>query len=143
MLMAYGAGQQAATVILLELRVHPVKSPGCTLCAYWRLSGYYFFISPSFGAFSPYFGLYLQSLKFYHLGHRSADVADAADAYFGPNFWGWVPDHFGWRLGVCGLPGPPAWPVFSHFLVDRLPGMLLAMAVLAFFWSAALPWLKH
>ena len=31
---------------------------------YWRLSGYYFFYFAFIGAFSPYFGLYLQSLNF-------------------------------------------------------------------------------
>jgi PPP family 3-phenylpropionic acid transporter len=31
---------------------------------YWRLSGYYFFYFAFIGAFSPYFGLYLQSLSF-------------------------------------------------------------------------------
>jgi len=31
---------------------------------YWRLSGYYFFYFAFVGAFSPYFGLYLQSLSF-------------------------------------------------------------------------------
>ena len=31
---------------------------------YWRLSGYYFFYFAFIGAFSPYFGLYLQSLNY-------------------------------------------------------------------------------
>ena len=31
---------------------------------YWRLSAYYFFYFAFIGAFSPFFTLYLQSLKF-------------------------------------------------------------------------------
>ena len=31
---------------------------------YWRLSVYYFFYFSYLGGFSPYFGLYLQSLSF-------------------------------------------------------------------------------
>ena len=31
---------------------------------YWRLSAYYFFYFAFIGGFTPYFGLYLQSLSF-------------------------------------------------------------------------------
>ena len=37
---------------------------------YWRLSGYYFFYFAFVGAFSPYFGLYLQSI-----GSTAAQIA--------------------------------------------------------------------
>lgn len=37
---------------------------------YWRLSGYYFFYFAFVGAFSPYFGLYLQSI-----GSSAAQIA--------------------------------------------------------------------
>ncbi len=107
---------------------------------YWRLSGYYFFYFAFVGAFSPYFGIYLQSLNFsaWDIGLLMSQMQ--LMRLFGPNLWGWLADHFGRRMliirlaGVIGLAG-----ILAFFWLDKLPGMLVAMAVLAFFWSAALP----
>ncbi len=107
---------------------------------YWRLSGYYFFYFAFIGAFSPYFGLYLQSLKFsaWDIGLLMSQMQ--LMRLFGPNFWGWIADHYGWRLSIIRLAGAVGLAGFlAFFWLDRLPGMLLAMAVLAFFWSGALP----
>ena len=107
---------------------------------YWRLSGYYFFYFAFIGAFSPYFGLYLQSLSFsaWDIGLLMSQMQ--LMRLFGPNLWGWVADHFGRHLLVVRLAGAISLAGFSAFFwLDKLPGMLLAMAVLAFFWSAALP----
>lgn len=107
---------------------------------YWRLSGYYFFYFAFIGAFSPYFGLYLQSLKFsaWDIGLLMSQMQ--LMRLFGPNLWGWLADRFGRRLVIIRLAGAIGLAGFSAFFwLDRLPGMLLAMAVLAFFWSAALP----
>jgi PPP family 3-phenylpropionic acid transporter len=107
---------------------------------YWRLSGYYFFYFAFLGAFSPYFGLYLDSLNF-----SAWDIALLMSQMqlmrlFGPNLWGWVADHFGRRMAIIRLAGVISLTGFlAFFWLDKLPGMLLAMAVLAFFWSAALP----
>lgn len=107
---------------------------------YWRLSGYYFFYFAFIGAFSPYFGLYLQSLNFsaWDIGLLMSQMQ--LMRLFGPNLWGWLADRFGWRVAIIRLAGLTALVGFSAFFwLDKLPGMLLAMAVLAFFWSAALP----
>lgn len=107
---------------------------------YWRLSGYYFFYFAFIGAFSPYFGLYLQSLKFsaWDIGLLMSQMQ--LMRMFGPNLWGWLADHYGRRMQIIRLAGVIALAGFSAFFwLDRLPGMLLAMAILAFFWSAALP----
>ncbi len=107
---------------------------------YWRLSGYYFFYFAFIGAFSPYFGLYLQSLSFsaWDIGLLMSQMQ--LMRLFGPNVWGWVVDRFGHRLAVIRLAGAVGLAGFlAFFWLDKLPGMLLAMAVLAFFWSAALP----
>lgn len=107
---------------------------------YWRLSGYYFFYFAFIGAFSPYFGLYLQSLNFsaWDIGLLMSQMQ--LMRLFGPNLWGWLADHFGHRLAIVRLAGLVGLAGFTAFFwLDRLPGMLLAMAVLAFFWSAALP----
>jgi PPP family 3-phenylpropionic acid transporter len=107
---------------------------------YWRLSGYYFFYFAFIGAFSPYFGLYLESLSFsaWDIGLLMSQMQ--LMRLFGPNLWGWLADRLGRRVGIVRLAGAISLAGFACFLwLDRLPGMLAAMAVLAFFWSAALP----
>ena len=107
---------------------------------YWRLSGYYFFYFAFVGVFSPYFGLYLQSLKFsaWDIGLLMSQMQ--LMRLFGPYLWGWLADRFGRRMEIIRLAGLISFAGFIPFFwLDRLPGMLLAMAVLAFFWSAALP----
>ncbi len=107
---------------------------------YWRLSGYYFFYFAFIGAFSPYFGLYLQSLSFsaWDIGLLMSQMQ--LMRLFGPNLWGWLADRFGHRTAIIRLAGLIGLAGFTAFFwLDKLPGMLVAMAVLAFFWSAALP----
>lgn len=107
---------------------------------YWRLSGYYFFYFAFIGAFSPYFGLYLQSLNFsaWDIGLLMSQMQ--LMRLFGPNLWGWLADRFGHRMAIIRLAAAIGLAGFvAFFWLDQLPGMLVAMAVLAFFWSAALP----
>jgi PPP family 3-phenylpropionic acid transporter len=107
---------------------------------YWRLSGYYFFYFAFIGAYSPYFGLYLQSLNFsaWDIGLLMSQMQ--LMRLFGPNLWGWLADRFGQRVAIIRLAGLIGLAGFTAFFwLDKLPAMLVAMAVLAFFWSAALP----
>lgn len=107
---------------------------------YWRLSSYYFFYFAFIGAFSPYFGLYLQSLNFsaWDIGLLMSQMQ--LMRLIGPNLWGWLADLCGKRVGIVRLAGLISLLGFTAFFwLDKLGGMLLAMAVLAFFWSAALP----
>ncbi|MBK7898788.1 MAG: MFS transporter [Azonexus sp.] len=107
---------------------------------YWRLSGYYFFYFAFIGAFSPYFGLYLQSLHFsaWDIGLLMSQMQ--LMRVFGPNLWGWMADRKGHRVAIVRLASLLALLGFTAFFwFDRLTPMLAAMAVLAFFWSAALP----
>ena len=107
---------------------------------YWRLSGYYFFYFAFIGAFSPYFGLYLQSLSFsaWDIGLLMSQMQ--LMRLFGPNLWGWLADRFGRRTAIIRLAAVIGLAGFTAFFwLDKLSGMLVAMAVLAFFWSAALP----
>lgn len=107
---------------------------------YWRLSGYYFFYFAFVGAFSPYFGLYLQSLNFsaWDIGLLMSQMQ--LMRLLGPNVWGWLADRGGRRVAIVRLAGAVSLLGFTAFFwLHRLPGMLAAMAVLAFFWSAALP----
>lgn len=110
------------------------------LLPYWRLSGYYFFYFAFIGAFSPYFGLYLQSLNFsaWDIGLLMSQMQ--LMRLFGPNLWGWLADRFGRRMAIIRWAALISLAGFSAFFwLDKLTGMLAAMAILAFFWSAALP----
>ena len=107
---------------------------------YWRLSGYYFFYFAFIGAFSPYFGLYLQSLSF-----SAWDIALLMSQMqlmrlFAPYLWGAFADRLGQRMVIVRLAALLSLLGFaSFFLVHGFVAVLLAMALLAFFWSAALP----
>lgn len=106
----------------------------------WRLSGYYFFYFAFIGVFSPYFGLYLRSLNFsaWEIGLLMSQMQ--LMRLFGPNVWGWLVDRFGRRVLIIRISSLIALGGFSlFFFLERLSPMLVAMAVLAFFWSAALP----
>jgi PPP family 3-phenylpropionic acid transporter len=107
---------------------------------YWRLSGYYFFYFAFIGVFSPYFGLYLQSLRFsaWDIGLLMSQMLIMR--LFGPVAWGWVSDNFGHRMAIIRLCSVFTLLGFTAFFwLRHLTGMLLAMAVLFFFWSATLP----
>lgn len=107
---------------------------------YWRLSGYYFFYFAFIGAFSPYFGLYLQERSF-----SAADIGLLMSQMqlmrlFAPYLWGSLADRWGSPVVVVRLASVFSLIGFTTFFVgDDFQSMLLALALLAFFWSAALP----
>ncbi|MDD2991845.1 MAG: MFS transporter [Zoogloea sp.] len=107
---------------------------------YWRLSGYYFFYFAFVGAFSPYFGLYLQSI-----GSSAAQIAVLMSLMsvmrmLAPTLWGWLADWLGVRTPIVRLSAFLSVIGFAGFLVtDAYVGLFLSMAFLSFFWSAALP----
>jgi PPP family 3-phenylpropionic acid transporter len=107
---------------------------------YWRLSAYYFSYFAFLGVFSPYFTLYLQSLSFsaWDIGLLMSQMQ--LMRLFGPYFWGVLADRLGQRLRIVRVTGLVALVVFSaFFFISRFDGLLLAMAVFAFFWAASLP----
>lgn len=97
---------------------------------------YYFFV----GAFTPYWGLYLQSEKF-----SVADIGILMSLFqisriFAPNFWGWLADHTAKRapwirltagLGLIGF--------IAVFWAHGFLWLFLVMATLSFFTSSTLP----
>jgi len=110
------------------------------LFPYWRLSGYYFFYFAFIGVFSPYFGLYLHSLRFsaWEIGLLMSQMLIMR--LFGPMVWGWVSDRLGHRMIIIRFCSAFTLLGFTAFFwVQHLGGMLFAMAVLFFFWSATLP----
>jgi PPP family 3-phenylpropionic acid transporter len=108
--------------------------------AHWRLSAWYFFYFAFIGAFSPYFTLYLQSLS---LSAWSIGVLMSLMQVMrlvAPTLWGWLADHFGHRTAILRHSALLSALGFAAFFLTReFWGLFLAMAVLAFFWSAALP----
>ncbi len=107
---------------------------------YWRLSAYYFFYFAFVGAFSPYFTLYLQSLAL-----SATDIAVLMSLMqlmrvLAPNLWGWLAEHLGMRIAIVRASALMSLAGFSiFFLTSDFSGLFVAMALVAFFWSAALP----
>lgn len=107
---------------------------------YWRLSGYYFFYFAFIGGFSPYFSLFLQARGFspWHIAVLLSQMA--LMRVLAPILWGWIADHTGRRVGIVRLASAISLiGVGGFFFADGFWAWLVAMAVLAFFWSAALP----
>ncbi len=115
-----------------------VKMPA--MLPYWRLSGYYFFYFAFIGAFAPYFTLYLQSLAF-----SAADIAILMSLMqvmrvVAPNLWGWLADRMGRRMPIVRFSAAASLAGFAVFFqTTSFAGVFAGMAVMAFFWSAALP----
>ncbi len=104
------------------------------------LAGWYFFYFAFVGAFSPYFTLYLQEI-----GQSAWEIGVLMSVpqvmrLLAPNIWGWLADRLGRRALIVKLAALCSVAGFSGFFFTRdyLP-MLAAMALVWFFWSAALP----
>ena len=107
---------------------------------YWRLSAYYFTYFSFIGVFAPYFGLYFQSLSFsaWEIGLLMSQMQ--LMRLFGPYLWGMLADRSGQRLRIVRLTSLAALLVFSAiFFLSSFAALMIAIAVLAFFWTAALP----
>lgn len=107
---------------------------------YWRLSAYYFFYFGFVGAFSPYFTLYLQSLRF-----TATDIAILMSLMqvmriLAPNLWGWLAERLGVPVLIVRVSAVASLAGFAlFFLTTEFAGIFVGMALMAFFWSAALP----
>jgi len=111
-----------------------------TSCLYWRLSRFYFAYYFFVGLFTPYWGLYLQDLKFDALQIGILLSLFQFSRIFAPNFWGWLADHTGQRtpwikttaffglLGFCGI-----------FWADTFYLMFFTMMAMSIFTSSTLP----
>ena len=114
--------------------------PGVAGVPYWRLSAYYFSYFAFVGAFSPYFTLYLQSIAL-----SATDIALLMSLMqvmrvLAPNMWGWLAEHHGRRITIIRVSAWASLVGFSvFFFTTRFEGLFLAMALMAFFWSASLP----
>ena len=69
-----------------------------------------------------------------------ADVADAGDENRCADHVGWLSDRAGRRVVIIQLSGIASLAGFLvFFFTTRFEGLFVAMALMAFFWSAALP----
>jgi PPP family 3-phenylpropionic acid transporter len=104
------------------------------------LSAWYFFYFAFIGAFAAYFTLYLQSLG---LGAFAISVLMALMQVMrlvAPPLWGWLADRAGRKVPVVQVSAVLSLAGFGiFFLTHDFAGLFLAMATMAFFWSAALP----
>jgi PPP family 3-phenylpropionic acid transporter len=107
---------------------------------YWRLSAYYFFYFAFIGAFSPYFTLYLQSLAFSAWDIGVLMSLMQLMRVLAPNLWGWLADRLGAKTPIVRGAALMSLAGFScFFFAQSFAGFFIGMALLTFFWSAALP----
>jgi len=107
---------------------------------YWSFSSYYFVYFAFIGVFMPYFGLYLQSLSFSAWEISLLMSQMQLMRLFGPYLWGILADRSGQRVRIVRQTGIVTLVVFSVFFFARsFNALLVAVALLTFFWSAALP----
>ncbi|MDR4513706.1 MAG: MFS transporter [Nitrosomonas sp.] len=107
---------------------------------YWRLSGFYFFHFAVIGAFVPYWSLYLQSLSFSALQIGILMSLLLVTRIFAPTAWGWLADHTGRRVMVVQLAALGGFVCFIGFFFGQsFAWIFLAMLLMSFCWSAALP----
>lgn len=106
---------------------------------YWRLSGFYFFYFSLLGIIAPFLGLYLQHLEF---SAREIGIVSAIlmlTRLLAPNFWGWLSEATGQRLGMIRLGALLACICFSALIWRRdFYSICLVVVCFSFFWNAIL-----
>lgn len=107
---------------------------------HWRLSAWYFFYFAFIGAFAAYFTLYLKSLGLGALAISVLMSLMQVMRLIAPPLWGWLADRAGHKVPVVRLSAVLSLAGFGIFFLTRdFAGLFLGMALMAFFWSAALP----
>ena len=105
-----------------------------------QLSGWYFFYFALIGAFSPYFTLYLQSLGFAAAAIAALMSVMSAMRLVAPNLWGWLAERSGRTSPILRASALLSMVGFLGFFVSQsFWPLFAAMAIMSFFWSAALP----
>lgn len=117
-----------------------LRAPDAAPALLGRLAGWYFFYFAFVGAFAPYFTLYLQDIGFSAWEIGTLMSVPQVMRLLAPNLWGWLSDRTGRRAAIVQLAA-----IFSalgfgvFFLARQYVPVLMAMALVWFFWSAALP----
>ena len=107
---------------------------------YQRLSTFYFSYFAFIGAFAPYFALYLKSL-----GYSAAQIGlllavNPVARIFGPNFWGWLSDHYRARGQLIRVTAVGTAVIFiALFFNYGFFWMFVSLLLLNVFWCGVLP----
>ncbi|MBP9713625.1 MAG: MFS transporter [Sterolibacterium sp.] len=107
---------------------------------HWRLATWYFLYFAFIGAYMPYFGVYLQAQ-----GYSAWDISLLLSLMqlmrlFAPNLWSHLAERLGRQAPVVRATTALCILCFSLlFFTQGLGATFVAIALLAFFWSAALP----
>jgi PPP family 3-phenylpropionic acid transporter len=107
---------------------------------HWRLSAYYFAYFAFLGAFSSYYGIYLQGLGL--SAWRISVVISLIQIMrvLAPNGWGWLAVRLGKKAAVVQLSAVASLAIFTLlFFVDSFFALVVVTALLGLFWSASLP----
>ncbi|MCX7898037.1 MAG: MFS transporter [Rhodocyclaceae bacterium] len=108
--------------------------------ATWRLAAWYFAYFAFVGAFSPYFALYLADVGLSAWQIAILMVTPQVMRLLAPGFWGWLAARCGHSSQLTRFSALGACLAFAPFFItDVYAWMLVAMAFVWFFWSAALP----
>jgi MFS transporter, PPP family, 3-phenylpropionic acid transporter len=120
--------------------MRPPNSLLPTATSHWRLSAWYFFYFAFIGAFAPYFTLYLQSLGLAAPAIGTLMSLMLAMRVLAPNLWSWLADRIGRKVVVIRLSALLAIAGYGlFFIATSFWALFGAMALMSFFWSAALP----
>lgn len=107
---------------------------------HWRIAGFYFFYFAFVGMFSPYWGLYLKSIRFDGVQIAIVMSVSPVMRMIAPNIWGWLADRTGKRLLVVQIAAAlGALSYLGVFATTSFYGMLLVLGIMSFFWSASMP----
>ncbi len=107
---------------------------------HWRLSAWYFVYFAFIGAYMPYFGVYLQGLGFSAWDISLLLSLMQTMRLVAPNLWSWLAERGGRKTPVVRWTALLCMASFAAFFFTRgFAATFLAMALLAFFWSASLP----
>lgn len=107
---------------------------------YWRLSSWYFCYFTFIGAFTPYFGVYLQSLNFSAWDISLLLTLLQVMRLLASNLWSWLADRIGRKTPIVyGASALCLASFTSFFFTTSFSGVFIAMTFVAFFWSASLP----
>lgn len=105
-----------------------------------RLSAWYFVYFAFVGAYMPYFGVYLQARGFSAWEISLLLSLMQMMRLVAPNLWSWLAEYSGRKKPVVyGTALLCALSFSLLFVADRFAATFIAMALLSFFWSAALP----
>jgi MFS transporter, PPP family, 3-phenylpropionic acid transporter len=110
------------------------RTPVFALCAF------YFAYFAYVGGFTPYLGLYFESVGMTAVQIGLLTGVMQASRMFGPMLWGWLADRSNTRMHLVRLTSAAGALGFAGLYVEQsFIGMFVVLALMSFFTSAAMP----